>query len=689
MATAYSLYLHSKGALAVRVDGSAKKPTITRAAEMLFQDPGPDDAGLAPDPAAVRESRAIQLRAWLKKEKLLGTPLALCVDNGGVILREMKLAFRDRRQIDKVITFQVEGVIPSTPIEDLAIGYTILEQGDDGSKVLISAAHRTALRNALELLESVSIPVAVADSAIGGALNLRRLTPALATLDSPTIWIDMQGSYALIAVLDGTQILNVRSVRVPEAASRELQAAAEADATRHAAEHTEELLVVDDEAGATKIADEPAAEKTDARISHGPMFHSKLVATESTHGLNADAVKASGQDAGAADPGAGSSLPKPDALIKLLAVEVRRTMLGAQSEKTVSRVIVTGVPESLAPVVAGIESELGVQQVETMDLLAPLVPRDRKGVPKVAMPASLMIGPAAGVALKTMGGDATNVDFLTGDLAPLDTFDQIKNPLAIGVTMLFMVTCVLLMLVLRQRGDLMKDIEAVTSESTDMDGNHVKSVKDAFDWAYEKAKERAKAYPEEEEEASRVTAAQALMSSEIAAIKAGNKRNFPALYDGEMVYDEVLKAIKKAITVPPPGPNGENKEAWHFYLKSFTFNQNPNKTDPSKPTTGSLTIECFAEPFRDGKPTPIKEMLEAIEVENPAWDRADPKKKVIRLFSVVESVRPPGKDNEIERGTRKTPKGTEPVRMNKHVITCTLTAVARPAPKKAKKTAGT
>jgi len=645
MAAATAIYLNTHTALAVRVEGSAKKPKITRAAELTFELPSPGPDGAPPSADDVIDSKAAQLKSWLKKSKLYGGPIALCVDSSHVILRDLRVSFTERRQIDKVIAFQVEGVIPSTPVEDLAVGYTILDKDDEGSRLLVAAAHRGPLRDQLDLLEDIGIEPETADSTVSGALNLRSMCPALAKVDKPTLWIDLHGTNAVVSVLEGTSLLSLRSIRIPNAAAVELAAGVVADSEGNgvpasssadgesSADDDEEVAIVDYE-----------EETTDPS---GLTSQAKSTATSSGTRLNNVPVAAG------------------DALVRLLTIEARRTILGAQAGGPIERVVITGVPDSMRASVAPVKRELGVREFEVLNLIDFMLVKDKYGKPKVKMPSSLLLAPAAGVGCKLLGADASGVDFLTGDLSPTDTFDQFKSPMAIAATLLFMVSGIMLMLVLnenrrieREAQDLVANLELDSSIAT----------------AYAVAPEvRRQNLPEVGFDFAAVNAAHDKLTAEVTAIKAGNKKLFPPMYEADSALDQILRTINA--TIGETMPDGK-KNLVHFWLKNISFSQEPARGTTG--TTGKIEILGYIESSPDPKRFALSDALQKIEVRNPNYDGINDRQQFIKLISNI-TVTPDG-NKVFARGQRKVKGQRVAIEFQPVTFSCELTELKKVSP---------
>src|SRR5690606_27035213 len=132
------------------------------------------------------------------------------------------------------------------------------------------------------------------------------------------------------------------------------------------------------------------------------------------------------------------------------------------------------------------------------------------------------------------GGDASGMDFLTGDLSPADAFEQSKSALAIGVTVLFLICGVVLMLVIREGQRIDKEAERRLSAANIPSLHH-----QAFGGAPE-AKQAAAALPDYSDLMAQSIAVRDQMEQEINAIKAGNKRNFPPLFESDRAFQEFL-----------------------------------------------------------------------------------------------------------------------------------------------------
>src|SRR5688572_32783049 len=128
--------------------------------------------------------------AFVKEHKLAGGKHYLLAGPDAMRYRDMTLSFKDKRQIDRVLQYQVEGVIPNIPIEQLTIGYNILMKTPDGARLLVHAADRDYIRQRIIALEEAGCAVDAVDSHLSGTMNLGLLHPTFAASSPPSLWID-------------------------------------------------------------------------------------------------------------------------------------------------------------------------------------------------------------------------------------------------------------------------------------------------------------------------------------------------------------------------------------------------------------------------------------------------------------------------------------------------------------------
>lgn len=403
--------------VAIELAGSAKKPRLKRVVVGELPEPRNEDGSPVADKQAFLNN---VVGEFLKANKLTSGKQYLLVGPDAVRYRDLRLAFSDRKRIEKVLPFQVEGLIPNIPIEDLSLGFIVLEEfgskegqtEGEGCKLLVHAADRDYIKMRLTALESGGANIAAVDDHLSGTLNLGRLHPQLSATLPPTLWLDFAGSTAMVCLMDGK---NVRSARVffspylagAEAAAERAKAeakAAEAEAEARAREFAKEQGL------ATDSVTLPKTESVN--------IGSEQVADRIKHMTRDDMLK----------------------FLQRVAIEARRTILMAGVGNEPQRLVVSGLGDSGGQIADLLGNELQITESHSIDLLDAINPRSSEAEGKpgkhvVDMPDIGELTYLAGVALKGLGHDEDKIDFRYGALAPGTLFDYAKTPLAFTATL--------------------------------------------------------------------------------------------------------------------------------------------------------------------------------------------------------------------------------------------------------------
>ena len=173
MPTAF--YIEYPRITAVELTGSGRKPRLKRVVVGDLPEPLNEDGTLMVDRQGYLNA---QVANFVRENKLGGGKCYLLAGPEAMRYRDITLAFADVRQIDKVLQFQVEGVIPNIPIEDLTIGYNILHRTPEGARLLVHAAEKDYIRQRIIALEEAGCSVEAVDSHLSGTLNLGLLHPS-------------------------------------------------------------------------------------------------------------------------------------------------------------------------------------------------------------------------------------------------------------------------------------------------------------------------------------------------------------------------------------------------------------------------------------------------------------------------------------------------------------------------------
>lgn len=449
MSTAF--YIEYPRITAVEMGGSSRKPKLKCVVVGDLPEARNDDG----TPMADRQAHLNEhIAAFVKEHKLAGGKHYLLVGPDGMRFRDMKLAFTDKRQIDRVIEFQVEGVIPSTPIDEMKVGYSILNVEPDGSRILVHAADKKYIRERVIALEEAGCSIQAADSHLSGTLNIGLLHPELDKSLPPTLWIDFAGTTATVTVVQNGEAYATRVFISPYLAKTK--------------------------ADTTKGDAQKVAEGAEGRYDE---FHGKQPDPDEYVMLNEEE---SAEVEKAADESDGATLPKSesvnigeeevadrikhmtrDELLKFInrvAVEARRTLMMSQFDVEPERLVVSGLADAGDQLVSLLGNELMLEDACAIELMDVVNPVDKSGEYKVETPDVGELSYLAGAAMKGLGRDHTKIDFRYGDLAPGTWFDYAKTPLAFTATLVLLFAGILFLISYTQARQFERDIAALRDQ---------------------------------------------------------------------------------------------------------------------------------------------------------------------------------------------------------------------------------
>ncbi len=654
MAKAVGIYLSEEGAYALKLGGSEKKPRIKAFHCLRYQLPEENDT-LEDDQKSSQEDRetlkTIQLQAWLKKIGAAHSSV-LCLDTSDLILRELQLELSDKRKIDRVIAFQVEGAIPAIPIEDLAVSYTFLHQEEQKSKLLVLAAKKEPFRQALKMLKAAHAYPHAADCAIGGILNLRSTLPELNESKVPTVWIDVQAGHAIISLLEGERIWGLRSVRIPlrELLEQEEDSSEEQPQREEASESTtqnseEQNIVLMEDQEEELLEDSKQEEENQAESQAEQPSEPRLVSRTQPDHTGIYVYQ--------------KSEIHHNALFELLRTELRRFLAAAPASfEKVQRIIISGLDETEGQIFSRLGQEIGAEHVVFLDLLQAfqLSDEQRQTFYQQDPMARALLPVLAGTAFKALGKDASKINFLKDEFSTESPLGQVKVPLVLSMTLIFLISVFFLLLIIRERSTLQDD-EIEFSEVFDPAGAFLS----AYRYAPKNIKDKRK-LPRTSNPAALARLVEKKMNEDIRRIRSGDKQN-PPTYSSYHLYKHVLKAIQEVMSPPPEGLRS-NENPWNFSFDQIDFSQRVT-TDK---TTGSLKLTCYIE---EKRAIALTKALEAIEIENPLKSGdANPEK--IPLFSEVQR-----KDNSkiIHRGAYLQNNQKVDLSMKQFLFTCEFTEI--------------
>jgi hypothetical protein len=517
-----AVYIEYPRITAIEMTGSARKPRIQRVLVGALPEGRNEDG----TPVADKQGHLnTAVETFLKENKLGGGKLYLLVGPDGMRYRDIHLAFSDRRQIDRVLQFQVEGVIPNVPIEEMTLGYNILRADPDGAHLLVHAADKEYVRSRIIALEEAGLVVEGGDSHLSGTLNLGMLHPEFAPDTPPTLWLDFAGTIATVAEVHEGKVASARvfvSPYLAGASGGTVAADGVKDAARAAQEEAEvrarEFL------GAEEGATLPASDSVN--------IGEEEVADRIRH----------------------MSREQLDKFLNRVAVEAKRTLLMSNLEQEPQRLVVSGLGGAGDGIAAQLGDQLELQDARAIELLESVNPVGKDGERQHKLPDLGEMSYLAGVALKGVGRDYTQINFRYGDLAAGTLFDYAKTPLAFTATLTLLFAGILFLMSFTHARNYEKHIADLRDGDNGRGGPQY-----YYDSAFKVAEELKKnnevykdlkipTYPASPDDpAQEIHSAHAALRKHIEYLKGETDDNYEWPHEADQIMAEVLRTIQRAV----------------------------------------------------------------------------------------------------------------------------------------------
>ncbi len=516
-----AVYIEYPRITAIEMTGSARKPRIKRVLVGALPEGRNEDG----TPIADKQGHLnTAVETFLKENKIGGGKLYLLVGPEGMRYRDIHLAFSDRRQIDRVLQFQVEGVIPNVPIEEMTLGYNILRADPEGAHLLVHAADKDYVRSRIIALEEAGLVVEGGDSHLSGTLNLGMLHPEFAPDTPPTLWLDFAGTIATVAEVHEGKVASARVFVSPYLAGASGGTVA-ADGVKGAARAAQEEAEV---RAREFLGDEGATLPASDSVNIGE----EEVADRIRH----------------------MSREQLDKFLNRVAVEAKRTLLMSNLEQEPQRLVVSGLGAAGDDIAGQLGEQLELRDARAIELLESVNPVGKDGEAKVNLPDLGEMSYLAGVALKGVGRDYTQINFRYGDLAAGTLFDYAKTPLAFTATLTLLFAGILFLMSFTHARNYEKHIADLRDGGVGAPG-----PRDYYDRAFKTATElkdtradmkdlKIPAYPANPEDpAQEIHSTHAALRKHIDYLKGETDDNYEWPHEADQIMAEVLRTIQRAV----------------------------------------------------------------------------------------------------------------------------------------------
>jgi type IV pilus assembly protein PilM len=398
MARAIGLDIGTRMVKVVDLAGTPKSPKVQRLIIRTIPEIQPPEEGAEPvDPDA---ALAALLRDVFETLKLPKDDVCACLDSSSTVFREIMVPFKEDDQIRKVVTFEAENHLHSHAIEDVIVNWVKTGQTQDGSRLTIFASPKQHLAERITLIKAAGIEPASMDldvTAIYTACDAGGVF-----VEHPNVVVFDIGAHStsIMLVAAGRPIV-MRSFlagaeQVERRVGQELHVGA-SEARRHA-----------------RLAAGPRED--DLFVPVGTLAPPVEETEKSLRQLQADVV---------AD--------RRHAFVSKIHREALRSLASLRAEDAPARILVCGGGSLLPGLTDALAEKFGLP-VEPLDLTRRFDFKDAGEDPALA---AALTPVALGCGLRMLGHNPLGIELLRDEFAPTNTFDVVKNALAVVVTLLF------------------------------------------------------------------------------------------------------------------------------------------------------------------------------------------------------------------------------------------------------------
>ncbi|MEE9394102.1 MAG: pilus assembly protein PilM [Planctomycetota bacterium] len=381
-------------ATGVQISGSAVRIVDLEGSGKKFKIRGFGESAIAPDvergPALAKAVKdAFKTAKASREHVILGIPTRDC------IIREITIPFSNPDQIKKVIKFESESHLHSCSIDEVVICFKKVVDLGNRSTVLVFAARKTVIQEALSALESFGIDPLAIDLDSSGLFCLMKAMPQIAERKNYVVCEIGYTSTLIMLVQDG-DLRIVRSVRmgtdsILSRVSKDLDIGRDEAKTR-----TQEILRED-----LSLDD-------DLFVQRGDVEDLGRETGKTAGELERDIIR-----------------QRQAELLVRLKQEIYRSLNPAKLEEPIEAIFLTG-PGSTLPRIRKELSEAMELKVETLDVLDFMSHKFASSETEVF---NSVIPVAAGMAIKFAGEDALGLDFRQEEFVFAKKFDRLKVPL--------------------------------------------------------------------------------------------------------------------------------------------------------------------------------------------------------------------------------------------------------------------
>lgn len=128
-----------------------------------------------------------------------------------VSTRIIKLPFSDRKKLEQVIPFEVEGYTPFN-VEEMVVSYHIVNVDEEGAQVLALLVKKDVVRDHLEMLERAGVSPKIVDLDVLALYSISNII--LQDVEGPYSIADIGATKTSICIVEGGHVSMIRSLPI-------------------------------------------------------------------------------------------------------------------------------------------------------------------------------------------------------------------------------------------------------------------------------------------------------------------------------------------------------------------------------------------------------------------------------------------------------------------------------------------
>ena len=192
---------------ALELDTNSKKVMVTGLYEVSI--PPSQESTNSNEPPTGKISA---IKKLLSDNKLQRDRIAISLDAGNAVIREIHLPFKGDDHIRKVIKYELESLIHSFSVDEIIVDYYKVREDDRGTLVLAFALPKSIISKELGILQEIGIDPIFIDLDITSLLNTF-YTIGIIETEEPFIILHSSDKFTKLVFIENKKPTYIRSIR--------------------------------------------------------------------------------------------------------------------------------------------------------------------------------------------------------------------------------------------------------------------------------------------------------------------------------------------------------------------------------------------------------------------------------------------------------------------------------------------